>query len=94
MLNQHGSTGYIRPLATCKTMGGHCIPLERYGQPVSWFCLCVTMGGPVALEKWPVHPVHHVQCSPGNFPSKVGGFQMSITLDKQNQVGCTGLDRY
>ena len=25
------------------------------------FGLCSTMGGPVDLEKWPVHPVHHVR---------------------------------
>ena len=30
------------------------------GSRFGGFCLCGTMGGPVALGKWPVHLVHHV----------------------------------
>ena len=60
----HGFTGYIRPLATCKTMGEHCIPWERYGQQVSCF-LSLWYNG------WPVHPVHNVSAK---FPFKEGVF--------------------
>ena len=43
------------------------------------FGLYSTMGSPRKVAR---EPCRSCEGSPGNFPSKGGGFQMSITLDK------------